>query len=565
MRVEERLDFRRIQDDIARRPPREWTWLEASYAEPAVFLDQLYNDHAARRRLSARSKVGVRTSLFAEFVQRHGGERGVALRTYSAGIAKELSYAGLLSRACQRAAFLSRRGIEPGAVVCIVARMGESLSVDVMALLKLGAVVATIEPRGPLFVRNRIEGLAPDFVIADASYGRWWAALVKPPVLIPDVGIAADAGVDAIAYSYAADEEAMRLYSPLAEDPLLPVSVTADALLSGAIRDALLVYRIGPGDNLGAPLFDFHQHQPALLLAATFAGATLVHIDDEELRRRPDLLPALGLRVAGLTNEIRANEVDEKTPYKIGAERWFSSLAEPLDIARIQYDATALAKRGSNGILTMANAAFGGTFIFAPHPASVGVVATVATPGQSWSLVEANGSGMPAVSAGVFLPTDFDPAAVGQFVMGLSGRDHYFGGAARLTRNGQVLCAKEIALVAESQPSVLFASLVLGAGRLPNTSRAVLLVFVSALTPDPALADVIRARIVTELGAAALPDRVELYPLVPRLIDGRPDDVWCSSHYFSGRLERKRTEPLFGAIAAARRSVLRLVALSGAS
>jgi hypothetical protein len=51
------------------------------------------------------------------------------------------------------------------------------------------------------------------------------------------------------------------------------------------------------------------------------------------------------------------------------------------------------------------------------------------------------------------------------------------------------------------------------------------------------------------MGEGFVPDRIEVFPLRPRFIDGRVDTAWCRSEYLSGNLGKKARSELFVSLA----------------
>ena len=87
-------------------------------------------------------------------------------------------------------------------------------------------------------------------------------------------------------------------------------------------------------------------------------------------------------------------------------------------------------------------------------------------------------------------------------------------------------------------------------GRHLNEAHSVLLAFLDATvnpdgTLDPAVsAAELRSLVVMELGERYAPERIEVFPLRPRIVEGVVDRVWCRSQYLSGNLyEKARSAP----------------------
>jgi hypothetical protein len=55
----------------------------------------------------------------------------------------------------------------------------------------------------------------------------------------------------------------------------------------------------------------------------------------------------------------------------------------------------------------------------------------------------------------------------------------------------------------------------------------------------------LRRQIAVDLGQDALPDRMELFPVYPRMTDAGVDQNWCRAQYLMGGLHWKVRDPAF--------------------
>jgi hypothetical protein len=98
---------------------------------------------------------------------------------------------------------------------------------------------------------------------------------------------------------------------------------------------------------------------------------------------------------------------------------------------------------------------------------------------------------------------------------------------------------------------VRHASVVLGPGRWMNDARVVLVIFTDDARDEdgrivlPVEVPEITSHIARELGDRFVPERVEIFPLRPRLVNGKLDEGWVRSQYLSGALSQKARSEMF--------------------
>ncbi|WP_437720390.1 AMP-binding protein [Sorangium sp. So ce861] len=551
----ERLDLRAACETLRQgKADGAWLrgWLPATYDDPAGFRRALYA-HASRQAGGLKSRPGEGVDLYHDCVMAHLGQRRRALLSAGAAGSAELSFEAVHARAAALASSLLRAGFAPGQAVAVVLPAGVDLVVAVLAALRAGAVVSTVPPAGPAFVEARLDQLKPDHVIAAERHrrllGRFSAALVGPaPAAAPD-------DRPQPSHWYAPDEPVARLLSPFGDPAAGPVELTAAAWHEALLRDGHLVFGLAAGDTLAAPGFDPVQFQPHLALAALAAGAAYAELGPEDALADPGLA-GLDVTVLGVGRRLR----DELLRRGVAAlpkacRAWFWSLTEVLDADRWHACARALWARKIPGFGVVASAAAAGVHLFGPPAPPAPVPRVWPAPGRAWQLSELAAGELPALrDVGVYTPLrDEEPDLAGlpRVVLSREPDDLLFAGAIDLGRDAQTYPAAEVARVAERHPAVRHAAAVVAPGRHVNDARAVLIAFVEDLRgPDGRLAlpvrpDELAALVAREMGERAAPDRVEIFPLRPRLRDGVVDEAWCRSQYLGGTLHTKARMELF--------------------
>jgi hypothetical protein len=159
---------------------------------------------------------------------------------------------------------------------------------------------------------------------------------------------------------------------------------------------------------------------------------------------------------------------------------------------------------------------------------------------------------------GVFtlLPNEERPPAY--LVLTRSYGLYHYGGPRTARREGRVYPAAEVAGAVRELGFVRGATVVPApTGGVAGHYRYVLLVFTGAQAPQASTwLQELRRCIELNLGAEHVPDRTELLPLYPRMVDGQVDEAWCQTQYLTGALYRKSSDPLFQTLTALRGHLL---------
>jgi hypothetical protein len=513
-------------------------WLDAAAADPAGFWQAAASALLAVAG-AARSSPFERYHLFGDLGARHAAGRRTAWASYDAAAGvRRWPYAAIVDDARALATAWRAAGIGPGMCVAIVEPPSPARLAALLAAWHCGAVAAPLPAWGPSYLRERLAALAPDGVATEAGRPLDSAA--------PRLPIRALPGDDGVApHRYAPDEVALRVFSPLGDRPLAPIDVGAERLCLGALRDGALLLGLGPGLAVAAPGASEVRDGLSLTLAALATGAQVVDVSLDAAVALPALLGELGVDVLGVVPALR--------DALIGADgagarpaRWFRSPVDGHDPAPWQRLARVL-PRALAGVY-LASPAAGGAVVFAPwRRLPRGADATPA-PGLAWQLVDTNGSGQPAIGAGVIACPDLAEGAIGTPIITTAGGGLWLT-ALGAHRGGERLPTAEIAAVVARDFPALWAAGVIDDARGAGAPAAVLVVFVRAASSG-GLAAAIGETLAAELAPHLVPDRIETFTVAPRFTDdGGLDLGWCQGQYLSGRLARKQREPLFVALA----------------
>ncbi|XXY47187.1 AMP-binding protein [Sorangium sp. So ce269] len=527
-------------------------FLPATHEAPERLRRALYA-HASRRPGGLKSRPDEGYDVYHDCVVVHLGKRRRAFVAVGAAGDQEISYDSLHLRAGALAATWRSAGVAPGQAIAVVLPLSVEYVVALLAALRLGAVISALPPLGATFVRDRLDRLAPDHVVIAERHRH--LAGPREASLLP---LAAPSRWDGAQPShwYAPDEPAARLLSVFGDPSAEPVELTAAALHEALLRDGLLVLGLDEADTLGAPGLDPVQLQPHLVLAALAAGAAYAEVAPDDVEAEPRVLERAGVTVLGVTRSLRDALLRRGAAAVPRSTRaWFRSLTEIVEPGPWDALARALWARKVPGFGVVGSAAAAGVHLFTP-PSPPSIVPRVwPAPGRTWLLAELAAGTLPALNAaGMYTPLrDEEPDLAGlpRLVLVREPDGFVLAGAIDLGRDAQAYPTAEVARVVEREPAVRHAAAVVSPGRSTNDAKVTVIAFVEdERGPDgrvrlPVGARAIAALIEREMGKPFAPDRIEIFPLRPRLAGGVADEAWCREQYLSGALHEKARSELF--------------------
>ena len=527
------------------------SWLEESWRQSTIFNAALGAFHSERTGAPLKSRVGEYYDFYHDLILRHVPGKRIALRWYEPekGLVS-LSYAELHTQASRRAAAWTSQGAKADATICLIEPIGVELLVSLAAAWRLGLVVSLLPPYGRMFLRERLGRLAPDHI---ATRPRYLSLLgTHQAIVLSDAGLAAPPGRES-SHTYGPGEPFARLFSPLVDPPEQPVPLLVDTAYTGALRDALLLHRLRPGEQLAAPGFDPLQVLPALLMSTLLAGAAYLHLDLDDLAADPGLLRQAELRVLGVSTALR-DLLMRQSPSSAVAEGqtqrwacWMRNPEEPLD-----WDAWnrfiemhRLATVPTANILI--DSAAGGAVLFSPPRRGPLHLEVLPVPGRDWALLDVNGSGQSALGdAGLFASPPEDKDRPPYIALARVGRGYRYAGPVTPRHSGRAFPGTEVLAAVRELPFVESAAIVPIA--LSNGGQQylfVLLVFTGAEEPAitareaGARSDAILRHLTLRLSAEHTPGRIEFFPLCARRAKDVIDESWCTTQFLTGALHRK--------------------------
>ena len=533
--------------------------LRESWSDPEGFTQRLLSHVSRQSEVAAKSVPGAGVDLYHDLVVRHLRTGRDALIHGSGGSFKRVAYDDLHARVTALCGTWEDAGVAEGQSLTLVLPIDADYAVALLAGLRLGLVVSCLPPHGRAFVRRRLEALAPDHLASHARYGSLlgeWSA--KQLTLLPDPEVSSIPALRSA--TYAPGSPALRLFSPLSPEPLVPRERSADVLFLSLLRDAVVTIGLEPGERFALPGFDPLQFQPWALLTSLFAGACFVSAEERDLTD-PERLSTLGLRVVGITRAVR--DALLAMPELPAFRLWLRNPTEPFHWDRWSRFATRMSTgRPCRGMNLVANASFPGAMLASPQLPDPQLHA-LPVAGEPWMLADLNEGGAPSLgSSGLYQSTREEVGVedCGRFLIAGGAATYRLSGSLDLLADGQVFPREEVEEILSEHPGVLGAVVTQTAagGEELNRTATVAVVFMDPLAGPGAIGELqmaLEERLALELGPRGVPTLFRFYPLVPRKTEGALDAAWCHWQFVGGTLDRKQREPIFRHAARLRRLV----------
>lgn len=528
-------------------------WLLQSWEQSREFFSALSVEAEGVVGCPARSQLHIQIDWYGDALRRHLarlGERPVMRWFDETSGWHTLTWSELDAQSGALAALLAEHGTAAGDRVALVLPSGGPLLTGLLAVLRLAGCATPVLPLGSAYVRGMLQACQPKWVVTCSPYTALRGLLEYKPILWSRKLVPRSRELPA-SLSYAVDAPLLLVRSPLRPPDALTVVSAGDAY-AAALRDGVLLLGLAPGETLLAP--PTPQFLPATYLAALLCGAGIMELSAEAARREPGPLLAESTGVALLPQAL-CELLGESAAGPVPWRRWFRDPQEPLEPAAFERADRQLRLSSLPHANLIWDAAAGGA-VLASVPRRGPLHPYVApAPGCSHRLAAPHGEGPSLTTTGRFLLLDRAGKSLGspgEAMLLDTGKGYVYAGAAAPRRAGwsYPVAAARAVLIEYAPAGLLGASAIEVTGGAHGQGMVVLILFVKSSAAASIDAKECVRLLVRELGAAAQPDRIEIFPLFPRRLGGVGpiDEAWVRAQYLSGELHRKSRAPVFQAL-----------------
>jgi hypothetical protein len=515
-------------------------WLEESRLEPDRFFDGVFQWMQLKDR-GLRTRRQTHYELYLDLVERHCGSNSIALLAWERKGMVALTFDELATRALRCAEAWSKHGVVPGVRVALALPFGGEYLIAFCALLCLGANVVVVDPGPPKVTASQVRiSQATLMVRAETSHSE--------PALdgVVAIRVMSEGTPRTVRpHAYQPEGSCWFTFSPLSNHPGRPVS--ARGAFDAALLDAIFALRLDVRARLAAPGWSLRQYQPNLIVACLVTGCTFVHLTLEQLRANPNLLVEANVTCLGLSHGLLSAFGETPRPLAT-VEHLVRPIDEPLHWSAYRdfLRRTELHRVPCSSLLM--DSAIGGSALFSPRLKGIFTARVLPSIGRRFSLKDAStGETDDRISAGVFqvetesnaamLDNGSKPASPEAFLLlARNGTEWFYGGTSSPRRGTHCYPIARVIDCVEQISGVTGACVV----PVPEVTAQgfwtfCLLLFVESVECGPTTVQV-EAVIGSELGAEAIPDRVELIPFAPRRVKGKVDTTWYECRYQASRL-----------------------------
>lgn len=503
-----------------------------------VFTKLLIQWWQENHRDTTKTKMGHGVDFYHDLVLTHASEAYSALAWFEQDSVRSLSYGGLARSVHDLSQRWAAQSLAPGVSVAIICSKGYRRLTALLTAFRLGLVPSLLDPSGPAWITAQLQVLQCDVIYTESAYHAVIPDEQKSRILRLDKMVSIPEGFSA---SYAFDSPVLRIFSnPFGIDSRV-VNLTAQHVYLNLLRDAFFILDLKKGNRIAAPSRSNGAGSPFLEMAAFLSGSSITIIDRKEWSyAAPYLLSSpfdcVGLESEGIAHlRTHLSSLDNNIQWG----RWFRSPLDNdamLDWSHFGLD-PGVNKIPRAEILWCASAAGIGLGTVWSHNLYDSLLH--APPGLTWYLGEtATPENQSLIPFGRFCPvfSDWDKELSTPTDLLLSANPdgcrylgRYNGDAessdypAALVR--QVLAGTCCWHVIVERPPESFV----------QKPERVLLAFMEERSVHE-----LNAIIRSEISDEVVPDKIEIFNLVPHLIpEGVPDAEWCKSLYFKGELHRR--------------------------
>jgi hypothetical protein len=556
----EGLNLAAIESELSSEDLEEtgrMAWLEDSYQNSENFWNSVKTTNDSFFKIPGKSIPYQHYDFYHDIIIRNQPNNPTAFCWYdSASGWHKVSYAELGALASKKAAAWINSGVQPGDTLCIVYPLGIQLVISMLAAFKIGLKISILPPLGKKFIKKRIENVSPDHIDSDLIFFpmlKPWESMILPEIISTENSKADTEN----SYSYLSGTVIGLCLNPSSPTPHIPRELTCDAAYLYPMRDGILALGLRPGQIVAAPGFHFLEYYPALILSALLNGATFLHIEPEDIKRKPELLTDHPVRSMGISTRIRDILVNHPITIDQPWNRWFRNPSESYDINQWQHFIKTLKIEDISAVNLKWDAALGGCSLFSSKIKGKAHLRILPSAGISWSLMDPAGSDQESFTDyGVFSVSpagqETDDQTATSSLITRNGNEWLFTGSSVAGRSGRHYPVEEVLETIQEIPNCSLCSMAkLPAPRMAGDHIFILLVFTNntAGVDEAKTVKEIRNTLVRDMGEEFLPDRILFYPLYPRRDpDNKIDHEWCHSQFITGGLLRKSKDELYHCI-----------------
>lgn len=538
-------------------PPNCEEWIEESYRDTTSFWVDLFNLHKGSHRVPIQSELGRQYDFYHDCILRHLSANEVALTTIDQQQqSKNWTYKQLHRCVNFNLGKWLKTDIQAGQTIAILLPTGIEYTIALLCALRLGLRLLILPPDlhflGPVQIENWIKELQPNYIVAQDGIS---LNVKEPSPLSIDVKGEDDEDQLPPSYPYEAAAKIQLTLTLFRQSPFIFVPIDAESLYLHSIREGLLTLNLRENGTWASPLSCEIAMEPAATLSTFLAGARRILVSNEDLRRNPQLLKDEKIQLLAISSSLqqlwtetpamptRSLKACFRTSWSLNPRAW-KTFVQQNKLEKIpSFHSFFDNSRGGCEIFTRPILDEYDLF-FRPSL------------GSSWSLNNIDALEVPSTNGmGIFTirtGNKQNNEHYGNIQLSYVDQRFYFFGVHKPSKEGMTFPLEAIEKLVAELPFVETA-MVYPVLRFtsPLDRLFLLLVFVNPMKKTieedekKQWTNEIEQHLQKYLGKNFLPDRIEYYPLYPKMGASGIDRYWCMNHYDKGLFAKKMGTTLY--------------------
>lgn len=439
--------------------------------------------------------------------------------------------------------------LKPGQTIAIIGPPNLHFLISLLTAFRLGLKICYLPTHSPFlgrgFILRFLSEINPAII---SSQDTTFSIDGIPFVTVNEKGSDQD-NHQPSSFAYSASSEVQIALSLQQQEEIHLTPIIAHKTYLCAMRDGLITLNLYQHPIWAAPLACPILTEPFSTIMSLLCGVTRVYVSDEAIRKNPLILEDARINLLGVSDPLQklwssgsgVPVRNLKCLYKSPLDTIYSSWKSFIQLNKLE-------KIPSFDFIAD-NACGGGLFFSKPSLETYNIFIKPAL-GSSWNILDYNRSGQESLGGyGIYDLKDSDDS--GNFTVSLIENQLMITGLVEPAKCGVTYPIEKVEKII-SELSFVEGSVVhhiLKAGNI-YSRYFILLVFVNPLkefnqTDIHHWDSEITKKISTDLGSGFLPDKIEYFPLMPKINHLGVDRNWCINQYSSGLLMKKRDFPPF--------------------
>lgn len=502
------------------------------------YLKKLYTQWRDHYGFVGKSVPGQDISLYHDILAVNSSLNNPALVWTVNGDDESLTYSALLNMAESQAGSWFTLGVRSGNTIAIVTNKTWKRIIALFSALRLGLIISFVAPVGRSRVSDALLKLDCDHIFIDSEVQDW---IPSPKLSTLLVGPATVAPPDTLPFSYPCNHVVFRLLDSYGCTDLAIVEIPAQLLFLNLIRDGFHILKLSRGKTVCATGEISGGLSPFIELATFLCGSTLFLSGTENSRTVATKILESELYLVEVTPSLR-DSIAKITECSLNVKwgGWFRNILDSSDSnAWKEFDDKFRPNKIEHMDLLYL-VATGGVALGNPRHYDVLDTKIYPSKGSDWQLGDIttpkNISTMVygrycsvhhASDEPKFYPS---PVLLSPFLQGYKYLGCYPTG-----RMGKVYPSDNVCecLACDGSWHVIIERP--GSKGVDVVTEYILLAFMENRSVNE-----LRLLVESNFGHDALPDLIEIIPLMPRFDGkGKINSSWCSQMYFKGEFNRR--------------------------